>query len=97
MYMYIYIYIIYYIYTHRHKIINIYSTPRKYSSSKYEQDINDFIRRTKLTAHFKRTQSLASITFSSKQILLNNFVLDPKRNPQHCRNVYISIQKGIKN
>ena len=32
---------------------------RKYNGSKYTKDINGFIRRIKLKAHFKTTQSLA--------------------------------------
>ena len=37
---------------------NFYPNLRKYNKSKYTKDINDFIRRIKLKAHFKTTQPL---------------------------------------
>ena len=41
------------------KRLKLLSNPREYNKSKYTKDINDFIRRIKLEAHFKTTQPLA--------------------------------------
>ena len=41
------------------KNLNFCPTPAEYNKSKYTKDINDFIRRIKLKAHFKTTQPLA--------------------------------------
>ena len=41
------------------KDLNFCPTPGKYIKSKYNKDINDFIRRIKLKAHFKTTQPLS--------------------------------------
>ena len=40
------------------KDLNVCPTPGKYNRSKYADDINDFMRRTKVKAHFKTTKTL---------------------------------------